>query len=200
VQWLNKINRYSWLIIACYLSGALSVEYYTYQSGVHFEGLFMTLPLALAFIYWSQKNNNLLLLTGSEIKKTDGFKMDLFLITTSFVLAVFLSLMMDLNNVDLRGAWPFLIFFISIYGYFFSLIYSLMWLVFIENHKKYTLYFASFIVLFFSLLSCFPRKIDIFNLMEIEPFYAMPILLLSFNLVVILAFHLKNWISKKQSQ
>ncbi|WP_173238634.1 hypothetical protein [Legionella antarctica] len=159
----------------------------------------MTLPLVLAFIYWSQKNNDLLLLTGSEIKKTDGFKMDLFLITTSFVLAGLLSLMMDLKNVDLRGAWPFLIFFISFYGFLFSLIYSLIGLFFIESHKKYTLFFSLFIVLFFSLLSCFPRKIDIFNLMEIELFYAMPILLLSFNLVVILALHLKNGISKKKN-
>ncbi|HFD2303119.1 TPA: hypothetical protein ACF2P4_001411, partial [Legionella pneumophila] len=85
----------------------------------------MTLPLVLAFVYWSQRNNKLLLLNGSEITKKEGFKIDLFLITSSFLLAGFVSLMMDSNNSDLRDFWPFLIFFVSAFGFIFSLIYSL---------------------------------------------------------------------------
>jgi hypothetical protein len=122
---LKQINRYTWLIIICYLSGTLAMEYQSYMLSVPFEGVFMTLPLVLAFIYWSQKNNKLLFLNGSEITKKEGFKIDSFLITTSFLLAGFVSLTMDLNNSDLRAFWPFFIFFISVFGFIFSLIYSL---------------------------------------------------------------------------
>ena len=44
----------------------------------------MTLPLVIALIYWSQKNNDILFLSGSYISSLNGFKIDLFLITTSF--------------------------------------------------------------------------------------------------------------------
>ncbi|ERH41135.1 hypothetical protein N750_17325 [Legionella pneumophila str. Leg01/53] len=87
------------------------MEYQSYKLSVPLEGIFMTLPLVLAFVYWSQRNNKLLLLNGSEITKKEGFKIDLFLITSSFLLAGFVSLMMDSNNSDLRDFWPFLIFF-----------------------------------------------------------------------------------------
>lgn len=193
---LKQINRYTCLIIICYLSGTLAMEYQSYKLSVPFEGIFMTLPLVLAFIYWSQKNNKLLFLSGSEITKKEGFKIDLFLITTSFLLAGFVSLMMDLNNSDLRSFWPFFIFFISVFGFIFSLIYSLSGLVFNESHKKYTLFFSVAIMSIYSLLSVFPRRIGVFNLVEIETFYVIPILLLLLHLGFILGFQLKLKLSK----
>ena len=193
---LKQINRYTWLIIICYLSGTLAMEYQSYKISVPFEGIFMTLPLVLAFIYWSQKINKLLFLNSSIITKKEGFKIDLFLITTSYLLAGFVTLMMDLNNSDLRSFWPFFIFFISVFGFIFSLIYSLSGLVFNESHKKYTLYFSVAIMSIYSLLSVFPRRIWVFNLVEIETFYAIPILLLSLHLGYILGFQLKLKLSK----
>lgn len=189
---LKQINRYTWLIIICYLSGILAMEYQSYKISVPFEGVFMTLPLVLFFIYWSQKNNKLLLLNGSEITKKDEFKIDLFLITTSFLLAGFVSLLMDFNNSDLRAFWPFYIFFISVFGFIFSLIYSLSGHFFKVNHKKYTLFFSVAITSIYSLISVFPRRIGGLNLVEIETFYAISILLLSLHLGFILGFQLKQ--------
>lgn len=193
---LKQINRYTWLIIICYLSGSLAMEYQSYKLSVPFEGMFMTLPLVLAFIYWSQKNNKLLFLKSSEITKKEGFKIDLFLITTPFLLAGFVSLMMDLNNSDLRAFWPFFIFFVSLFGFIFSLFYSLSGLAFIESHKKYTVFFSVVIMSIYSLLSFLPRRVGVFNLMEIETFYAIPILLLTLHLVFISGFQLKTKLSK----
>ena len=51
-----------------------------YKFSVPFEGIFMTLPLVLAFIYWAQKSNDILLLSGLNITKKDGFNFDLFLL------------------------------------------------------------------------------------------------------------------------
>ncbi|WP_131795977.1 hypothetical protein [Fluoribacter gormanii] len=192
IKGLKKINRYTWLIIVCYLSGTLTMEYQTYKFSVPLEGVFMTFPLVMAFIYWSYKNNKIFLLNSSVMTKKEAFKTDLFLISTSFLLAGFLSLMMDLNNSDLRAFWPFLIFFISIYGFVFSLIYALLGLFLNENHKKYTLFFASAIMLIYSLLSFFPRKIGLLNSAEIEIIYALPIILLFLHLVFIVGFQIKR--------
>ncbi|HFD2301654.1 TPA: hypothetical protein ACF2PY_003260, partial [Legionella pneumophila] len=186
----------TWLIIICYLAGTLAMEYQSYKLSVPLEGIFMTLPLVLAFVYWSQRNNKLLLLNGSEITKKEGFKIDLFLITSSFLLAGFVSLMMDSNNSDLRDFWPFLIFFVSAFGFIFSLIYSLSGLVFNDSHKKYTIFFSVAIISIYSLLSVSPRKIEVFNLVEIETIYAISILLLSLHLGFLIGFQLKIKLSK----
>ncbi|HAU0661265.1 TPA: hypothetical protein JBG89_11585 [Legionella pneumophila] len=191
IKGLKKINRYTWLIIVCYLSGTLAMEYQTYKFSGPLEGVFMTFPLVMAFIYWSYKNNKIFLLNSSEMTKKEAFKTDLFLISTSFLLAGFLSLMMDLDNSDLRAFWPFLIFFISIYGFIFSLIYALSGLFLNENHTKYTLFFASAIMLIYSLISFLPRKIGLLNGGEIEVFYALSIILLFLHLVFILGFQVK---------
>lgn len=188
---LKQMNRYTWLIIICYLSATLAMEYQNYKISVPFEGVFMTLPLVLAFIYWSQKNNSLLSLKGSGIIKKEEFKIDLFLITTSFLLAGFVFLIMNLNNSDLRAFWPFFIIFISVFGYIFSLIYALLGLLLDENHKQYTLIFSIIIMSVYSLLSIFPSKVQVLNIMEIETFYAISILLLSLHLGFILGFQLK---------
>ncbi|HDV5773756.1 TPA: hypothetical protein RJD76_002908 [Legionella pneumophila] len=168
------------------------MEYQTYKFSVTLEGVFMTFPLVMAFIYWSYKNNKIFLLNSSVMTKKEAFKTDLFLISTSFLLAGFLSLMMDLNNSDLRAFWPFLILFISIYGFVFSLIYALLGLFLNENHTKYTLFFASAIMLIYSLLSFFPRKIGLLNSAEIEIIYALPIILLFLHLVFIVGFQIKR--------
>ena len=194
---MKKLNRYSWLIIIFYLSGTLTMESLTYNSSVHFEGIYITLPIVLAFIYWSQKTSNILFMSGSKTKKSDRFKIDLFLITTSFLLAGLLSLIMDLNNIDLRGFWPFLIILISVYGFFFSAIYSISGLISNKNHKNYTLIFASSIILIFSLLRFFPKNIRFSNLIEIESFYALSIILLLINLVLMFVFYLKERMYKR---
>ena len=67
IKVLKKINRYTWLIIVCYLSGTLTMEYQTYKFSVPLEGVFMTFPLVMAFIYWSYKNKKIFLLNGCDL-------------------------------------------------------------------------------------------------------------------------------------
>ena len=129
--WINcfkKINRYSWGIIVFYMSGTFIMEYQTHQYSVPFEGNFITAPLILAFIFWSQKTNDYLLSIDKRYSSSDGFKVDLFLIATAFLITGCISLITEMNNVDLRGFWPFYLFFISVYGFIFSLI--TLWFIF----------------------------------------------------------------------
>ena len=104
--------------------------------------------------------------------------------------------MMDLNNSDLRAWWPFLIVFISLYGFIFSLAYSISGLTFHENHKKYTLFVASTIITIYSLLRFLPKNIWLLNLMKFETFYSISIILLSIHLFVLLAWNLKKLLAK----
>jgi len=60
-----------------------------------------------------------------------------------------------------------------------------------ENHKQYTLTLSIIIMSIYSLLSIFPSKVEVLNIMEIETFYAISILLLSLHLGFILVFQLK---------
>ena len=47
-QWIKEINRYSWLIIFCYLSSMMAmVEYECHGHAAPFEGFIITSPLAL---------------------------------------------------------------------------------------------------------------------------------------------------------
>ncbi len=160
--WINgfkKINRYSWVIIVFYLSGSLIMGYQTHQYSVPFDGIFITTPLILAFIFWSQKTSDYLLSINKKYSSSNGFKVDLFLITTAFLVTGCISLITEINNVDLRGFWPFYLFFISVYGFIFSLIYSAISLQFKVEHKNYTFCFSAVIVLSYSLLFYFQNII-----------------------------------------
>lgn len=89
----------------------------THQYSVPFEGIFITTPLILAFIFWSQKTSDYLLSIDKAYSSSDGFKVDLFLITTAFLVTGCISLITEINNVDLRGFW---LFYQCIWVHFFS--------------------------------------------------------------------------------
>ncbi|HHS8465242.1 TPA: hypothetical protein ACTUXY_003037 [Legionella pneumophila] len=197
--WINgfkKINRYSWGIIAFYLSGTLIMEYQTHQYSVPFEGIFITTPLIMAFIFWSQKTNDYLLSMNKTYSSSDGFKVDLFLITTAFLVTGCISLITEINNVDLRGLWPFYLFFISVFGFTFSLIYSAISLQFKVEHKSYTLYFSVIIVLLYSLLFLFPKHNFLFDLVGIEPFYRLLLIMISIHFLICFMSKMKRKTSK----
>ncbi|HFD2298426.1 TPA: hypothetical protein ACF2PW_003305, partial [Legionella pneumophila] len=65
-----------------------------------------------------------------------------------------------------------------------------------DSHKKYTIFFSVAIISIYSLLSVSPRKIEVFNLVEIETIYAISILLLSLHLGFLIGFQLKIKLSK----
>ncbi|RUR14084.1 hypothetical protein [Legionella sp. km772] len=193
--WINgfkKINRYSWGIIVFYLSGTLIMEYQTHQYSVPFEGIFITTPLILAFIFWSQKSSDYLLSIDNAYSSSDGFKVDLFLITTAFLVTGCISLITEINNVDLRGFWPFYLFFISVYGFIFSLTYSEISLQFKVKHKNYTLCFSAIIVLLYSLLFLFPKHNFLFDLVGIEPFYGLLLIMIGIHFLICFMSNMKR--------
>ena len=106
---------------------------------------------------------------------------------------------MDLNNIDLRGWWPFVTLLISLYGFLFSLIFSITGLLINNNHKKYTLIFSAIIMFIYSSLKFFPKNIFFLNLMKVETFYVISITLLSAHFLLILACLIKNNLLKIKS-
>ncbi|MBA2650359.1 MAG: hypothetical protein H0U75_12355 [Legionella sp.] len=188
---LEHINPYSWLIISFYLVGTLVIEYKTYSYSIPFTGILFTGPLIVAFIYFSQKNYKLLLKNGSLSKK-DRFKIDLFLMTTAFLLSGCILLIVQINNIDFRSIWPLYLFFISFYGFLFSFFYAIICILFNKNHKKYTLFSSSIVILVYSSMPLFPKNGFVFNISNGEPFYALSILLLSLHLLVGLSHIIKR--------
>lgn len=195
IHGLKNLNLYSWLIIIFYILGTLMMEYKTYSYSINFIGIVSTSPLIVTFVYFSQKNNTLLL-KERLLSKKDRFKMDLFLLTTSFLLAGCVLLIVQLDNSDFRSIWPFYLFFISFYGFLFSLIYAIICYFINKDHKKYTFFSASIVILLYSSISLFPKNVWFFNITRCEPFYALSILLLSLHCLVILSWFIKTRCSK----
>ncbi|MBA2649177.1 MAG: hypothetical protein H0U75_06170 [Legionella sp.] len=191
---LKQINPYSWLIIIFYLLGTLVMEYKTYSYSFPFTGILLTSPLIVTFIYFSQKNYKLLLKNGLLSKK-DGFKIDLLLMSTAFLLSGCVLLIVQLNNSDFRSIWPLYLFFISFYGFVFSFLYALIGYLFNTNHKKYTLFLSSIVILVYSSMPLFPKNGWVFNISNVEPFYVLSILLLSLHLLVGLSHIIKRKLS-----
>ena len=198
-KWINcvkRINRYSWSIIVFYLSGTLFMEYQTHPYSVPFEGLLITAPLIGAFIFWAQKTSGYLASIKKQYASHDGFKVDLFLITTTFLITGCISLITEINNVDLRGFWPFYLFFISIYGFVFSLNYSIISIQIKVEHTKYTLCFSSIIALLFSALMLLPKHNLIRDLIGIDPFYGVFFIMILIHLLICFMFNMKRSIAK----
>ena len=188
---IKTINRYSWLIIICFLSGTLPMELMTYKSSVPFEGFLIMLPLVLALIYWSQKNTRLLSFDKSGTSRMDRFQIDLFLITTSFILTGFLSLLTGLNNVDFRGFWPFLIGYLGVFGFVFALLFSMVGLSFDAGHKRYTQAFSMVIIVIYIAICLMPKYSYFSNSIKIEPFYMIYGLLIIIHVLGSLVCRLK---------
>lgn len=172
------------------------MEYQAHPYSVSFEGLLITAPLIGAFIFWSQKTSSYLASIKKQYASDDGFKVDLFLITTAFLITGCISLITEINNVDSRGFWPFYLFFISIYGFVFSLIYSIISIQIKVEHTKYTLYFSSIIVLLFSALMLLPKHNLIRNLIGIDPFYGVFLILILIHFSICFMFNMKRSIAK----
>lgn len=185
-QWLKSINRYSWLILFCYLSGTMAMEYAEHGHTSSFEGFFITLPLALAFIFWSQKSSRLLGLLGTDyFTKEEVFKIDFFLITAAFMLAGCISVLINSFVVigEFRAVWPFLVWYISGYGALIAGIFSIIGLTRREWHKKYTLIFSLIIITLYGMIDFMPGKIKFLNFGEVHTFYAVSIFLIIIHLI-----------------
>lgn len=185
-QWLKAINRYSWLIILCYLSGTMAMEYECHGYTAPFEGFFITVSLAFAFIFWSQKSSRLLKLRSTEFStKEERFKIDFFLITTAFMLFGCISVLINSFVVigEFRAAWPFLVWFISIYGALNAIAFSIIGLMDSRPHKNYTLFCSLGIIIVYNMLDFIPKKFSFLYLGKIDIHYIVSILLIVMHLI-----------------
>jgi hypothetical protein len=150
---MYHFNKYSWILLAIYTSVVFIMNYHTYT--VSLEGVYLTLPLIIAMIIWSEKTASLINKTTQAMTKEESFQQDLFLISFSFILGILLSFIFNFKNSDVRGWWPLALYIITAFGIFFAFIFSLSGQM-LSNHKKYTFVFFYLIILLISLLSFLP--------------------------------------------
>jgi hypothetical protein len=88
------------------------------------------------------------------------------------LLACLISLIFSYDNSDAKGWWVLIIYFTTLYGLFFSLIFSVIALL-IENHKIYTMIFSSLIIALISLGSFFPHYTPLLLLGNTDTFFVI---------------------------
>lgn len=185
-QSLKSINGYSWSIIICYLSGTMAMEYEGIGHTAAFEGFSLTFLLALAFVFWSQKNSRLLQLRNTKFfTKIESFKIDFFLITAAFFVEICISVLINSFVVigEFRAAWPFLVWFMSIYGALNAIAFSIVGLIDSQPHKNYTLFCSLGIIIIFNMLDFIPQKFSFLYLGKINIHYIVSILLIIMHLI-----------------
>ena len=129
---LKRLNKYSWSIIIAFIGATFAMQYHT--TDISLMSFFQTLPLIVIVVYWSEKFAHYIKQPEGCLKKIEVFNRDLFILSFSFLLACLISLLFAYNNSDAKGWWPFIIYFITLYGLFYSFIFSIIALL-IKNHK-----------------------------------------------------------------
>lgn len=167
---LKNLNKYSCLLLITFIFAVFAMSYQT--ANTSFDGFIQTLPLIIIFVFWSEKSAQLIKQTESNLKKVQLFNRDMFILSFSFLLGFLISLLFAYDNSDVKGWWVLIIYFISLYGLIFSLIFSAIALL-IKNHKAYTLVFSLLIIGLVSLGTFFPRYTFIPLLGYIDTFYAI---------------------------
>ena len=164
-----KLNRYSLSILIMFIA-TFAMQYHT--ANIFLEGFFQTLPLIVIMVYWCEKSAPLIQQSECYLKKTELFRRDLFILSFSFLLACLISLLFAYDNSDAKGWWPLIIYFITLYGFFFSIIFSIIALL-IKNHKTYTIIFSFLIILLVSLGSFFPHYTPLPLLGNVDTFFVI---------------------------
>ena len=147
------LNKYTWFLLTIYTSVIFIMNYH--RSIVSLEGFYLTIPLIIGVIIWSEKTSSIINKATQTKSKEEIFQQDLFLISYSFILGILLSFIFNFNNSDVRGWWPMALYFITFFGVLFAFIFSLSGKI-LNNHKKYTLAFFYLIIALIPLLSILP--------------------------------------------
>ncbi|HAT1867573.1 TPA: hypothetical protein JBK01_06550 [Legionella pneumophila] len=171
----KNLNKYSWFTLVIFIFAVFAMSYQT--TNTFFDGFIQTLPLIIVFVFWSEKSARLIKQAESNLKKEELFNRDTFILSFSFLLGCLISLLFAYDNSDVKGWWVLIIYFITLYGLIFSLIFSVIALK-IKNHKTYTLVFSFLIIVFVSMGKFFPRYTFIPLLGYIDTFYAVTCVLL----------------------
>lgn len=172
---LRRLNGYSWSIIVAFIGAMFAMQYHT--ASLSLKDFFLILLLIIIMIYWCEKSAYSIKHPEFNLKKTELFKRDLFILSFSFLLACLISLMFSYNNSDAKGWWPLIICFTTLYGLAFSFVFSIIALL-IKNHKTYTIIFSFLIMVLVSLGSFFPHYTPLPLLGHVDTFFAVTCLLL----------------------
>ncbi len=192
---IKNINKYSLLILITYIFAVIAMSYQTINT--FFNGFIQTLPLIIFFVFWSEKSAQLIKQTDSNLKKAQLFNRDTFILSFSFLLGCLISLLFAYDNSDAKGWWILIIYFISLYGLIFSLIFSGIALL-IKNHKAYTLVFSFLIIGLVSLGKFSPRYMFIPLLGYIDTFYAITSALLIIHCLFAISYKIIQSFQWKQ--
>ena len=180
-----RLNGYSWSIIVAFLCATFAMHYHASNS--FFKDSFLALPLIIVAVYWCQQSKYSITQPEYNLKNTDVFHRDCFLISFSFLLSCLISLIFAYNNSDAKGWWIFIIYFITLYGLFFSLIFSLIALL-IKNHKIYTITYSFIIIIFISFAKYSPLHISLPFLSRIDIFFLITGLLLIIHCLLAIGY------------
>lgn len=182
---MYRFNIYSWVIFIIYLTVVTTMEYFSYKFSL--ESIYFSLPLIVAFIFWSERTAVVIQRNDGSITKTEGFNQDLFLISFSFISGNLLSLLFQYNNSDTIGWWPLAIYFISAFGILFAIIFSLIALM-LNNHKKYTLIYSLVLIINLMFIS-FMMHVDPLSIFaKSNTFYIIFLLLIGVHLLLCLGY------------
>ena len=189
---LRQLNGYSWSILIAFICATFAMGYHT--DGISFEGFFQALPLIILMVYWCEKSARYMKQPECNLKRRELFKRDFFILSFSFFWACLISLIFAYNNSDAKGWWSLIIYFITLYGLFFSLIFSIIALL-IKNHKIYTMTFSFLILLLVSFGSFFPRYLPLPFLRSVETFYIITGLILIIHCLVAIGCKVSGFFS-----
>lgn len=167
---LRRLNGYSWSTIIAFICATFAMQYHT--ASFSFSDFFQTLPLIIVAIYWCEKSAYFIKQPEHSLKTIELFNRDLFILSFSFLLGCLVSLLFAYNNSDAKGWWSLIIYFITLYGLVFSVLFSTIVLL-IKNHKTYTMIFSFLIIVLVSFGNFFPHYTSVPLLGNIDTFYVI---------------------------
>ena len=132
----KSINPFSLCILGLYL---IFVLLNTFSRVITLLDILVTFPLIWSICVWS-KGYYLALIKESPKKTKDIFWQDLFLIFYGFIISILISFVIQHANTDLRGWWPIILYYLSLIGFSYALIYAFCAML-LKEHKTYALLF-----------------------------------------------------------
>jgi hypothetical protein len=189
-------NKYSWFLLIVYISVIYSMNFYSYA--ISWESLYLTCPLIISVIFWSERTTSLINKAAQTMTKDETFKRDLFLISFSFISGELFSIIPQFNNNDVRGWWPLALYFITAYGVLLAFIFSIFALL-LNNHKKYTFVFFYLIIILIPFLSYLAYMNPFSLYAKSEFFYGYTSILIGIHLLYCLGQKALFFIQVKRS-
>jgi hypothetical protein len=180
-----KINKYSFSILIAFICATIAMLYGTANNSL--QDFFPTLPLIVISIYYCQKLAPLLDQPEHNLKKSKLFIRDSFILTFGFLLASLISLIFAYKNSDAKAWWSLIIYLYTLYGFFFSVVFSITALL-IKNHKIYTMVFSLLIIIFVSLGKFFPHYIPLPLMGSVDTFFVITGSLLIIHCLFVISY------------